>query len=154
LMKFKDDAPLDTSQIRDRRRKRNTRSTSPTPEPLPESGEGRAFAKKSRAKAKDGDVVNQNTDEDLLEELRTRIRRQRERSNQAAQGSSVQVDCPKPPTNIQTPVVEPQQSGGGGFCKFFSRLTCPLVDVPNLPGGIVDDVVEAGLEDLSSPLGI
>lgn len=153
-MKFKDDAPLDTSQIRDRRRKRNTRNTSPTPEPLPESGEGRAFAKKSRAKAKDGDVVNQNTDEDLLEELRTRIRRQRERSNQAAQGSSVQVEGPKQPTNIQTPVVEPQQSGGGGFGRFISRLTSPLVDVPNLPGGIVGDVVEAGLEDLSSPLGI
>lgn len=38
--------------------------------------------------------------------------------------------------------------------KLAQFVTRPLLDVPNLPGGFVGDIIEQGLEDLSSPLGI
>ena len=41
-----------------------------------------------------------------------------------------------------------------GFSRLLGAAINPLVDVPNLPGGFVGDIVEQGVEGLSSPVGI
>lgn len=47
-----------------------------------------------------------------------------------------------------------EEEGSGGFTRLLSRLLDPLVDVPELPGGILGDIAERGIEELSSPLGL
>lgn len=68
-----------------------------------------------------------------------------------------QLDNEKGPTvggGLGTAGAEEVDKGPGGLQRLLSRLTTPLVDVPDLPGGIVGDVVEKGIEDFSSPVGL
>lgn len=41
-----------------------------------------------------------------------------------------------------------------GAKAVLSRLTTPLVDVPDLPGGAVGNFIESGLESVTSPIGL
>lgn len=53
-----------------------------------------------------------------------------------------------------TPLPAREKPTRGGFSGLVKRLTTPLIDVPNLPGGFVGDIVEGGVESMTSPIGL
>lgn len=81
------------------------------------------------------------------EEILELRRRQREQQQDTSRGRLV-ATTPR----LQTE--EQDDSGGGGFGGLVRRLTSPLVDVPELPGGFVGDFIEEGIESVTSPVGL
>lgn len=82
-----------------------------------------------------------------IERIRERL--QRRLGNNQSRGRLIATNEPTPNVDIPT-----QQQSSGGFGGLIRRLTSPLVDVPELPGGFVGDIIEEGIESTSSPVGL
>ena len=63
------------------------------------------------------------------------------------------VGFTRPPESAG-PTPQQQKPSRGGLSGFVRRISTPLVDVPNLPGGFVGDIVEQGIESVTSPIGL
>lgn len=83
-----------------------------------------------------------------VEAARRRLGFSPARSDQQQQAGFQQ----RPREPVPAPVQQkPTRGGVGGFVR---RLTKPLVDIPDLPGGKFGEVVEQGIESVISPIGL